>query len=205
MNRRELRRAWDDVADTYAASRRADGDDAALLAELLETLSDGATVLDVGCGDGQRTLANLAGVDRIGLDLSGRQLELAADAVPDAKLLQGEMTALPLAANSVDTITAYHAIFHVPRDEHPAVYAEFARVLRPGGRLLATMSSGRYQTTRPDWLGSGQAMFFSAPGRDRTYESLAQAGFEVVWERVVDDPLGSSVPFVLAEYRGHER
>ncbi|ELY59225.1 putative methytransferase [Natronococcus amylolyticus DSM 10524] len=202
MDRRELRRAWDELAEPYAASRRADGDDAALIDELLESIPPEATVLDVGCGDGRRTLANLAGVDRIGLDLSRRQLELAADAVPEAQLIQGELTALPLAANAVDAITAYHTVFHVPRAEHPAVYAELARVLQPGGRLLMTGSSGRYETVRENWLGSGRSMFFSTPGPRSTREALERAGFELDWERTVDDPLGSSVPFVMATYRG---
>ncbi|MFC4540690.1 class I SAM-dependent methyltransferase [Halosolutus amylolyticus] len=201
MDRQELRRAWDAVADDYARNRRADGEDAALIDDLLAGLPADATVLDVGCGDGMRTLANLTGVERIGLDISGRQLELSAATVPDAHLVQGEMTALPIAADSIDGITAYHAVFHVPRAEHPAVYAEFARVLRPGGRLLATVGSGRYETVRRDWLGSGRSMFFSTPGRRRTRASLEAAGFEIVWERIVDDPLGSSVPFVMAEYR----
>ncbi|MFA9427551.1 class I SAM-dependent methyltransferase [Natronorubrum sp. A-ect3] len=202
MDRQELQRAWDAVADDYARTRRADGEDAALIADLLETLPEAATVLDVGCGDGMRTLANLAGVDRIGLDLSSRQLELAAGNVPEAHLIQGEMTRLPLAANAVDAITAYHAVFHVPQTEHPAVYDEFARVLRPGGRLLATVGSSPYETVQRDWLGSGQSMFFSTPGRRRTRSALEAAGFAIIWERVVDDPLGSSVPFVMAEYRG---
>ncbi|QFU82225.1 class I SAM-dependent methyltransferase [Natronorubrum aibiense] len=202
MDRHDIRRAWDAVADDYASTRRADGADAALIDDLLETLPDEATVLDVGCGDGLRTLANLSGIERIGLDISSRQLELAADNVPEAHLIHGEMTRLPLAANSVDAITAYHAVFHVPQSEHPAVYDEFARVLRAGGRLLATVGSSRYETVRRNWLGSGQSMFFSTPGRRRTRADLEAAGFAIVWERVVDDPLGSSVPFVLAEYRG---
>ncbi|SIS10119.1 class I SAM-dependent methyltransferase [Natronorubrum thiooxidans] len=201
MDRQDIRHAWDAVADDYASTRRADGEDAALIDELLETLPDEPTVLDIGCGDGMRTLANLADVESIGLDLSSRQLELAAGNVPEAHLIQGEMTRLPLAANAVDAITAYHAVFHVPRTEHPAVYDEFARVLRPGGRLLATVGSSPYETTQRNWLGSGQSMFFSTPGRRRTQDALEAAGFEVIWERVVDDPLGSSVPFVLAEYQ----
>ncbi|ELY45674.1 class I SAM-dependent methyltransferase [Natronorubrum sulfidifaciens] len=202
MDRRDIRRAWDAVADDYASARRADGADAALIDDLLETLPDEATVLDVGCGDGLRTLANLTGVERIGLDLSSRQLELAAENVPEAHLIHGEMTRLPLAANSVDAITAYHAVFHVPQSEHPAVYDEFARVLRSGGRLLATVGSSRYETVQRNWLGSDQSMFFSTPGRRQTRNALEAADFAIVWERVVDDPLGSSVPFVLAEYRG---
>ncbi len=199
MDRQQLRRAWDAVADEYARNRRADGEDAALIDDLLDALPADATVLDVGCGDGMRTLANLAGVDRIGLDLSSRQLELAAENVPGAHLLQGEMASLPIAANSIDGITAYHAVFHVPRAEHSAVYEEFARVLRPGGLVLSTVGSSRYQTTRPNWLGSDESMFFSTPGRTATRTQLETAGFSIVWERFVDDPLGSSALFTLAE------
>jgi len=199
MDRRELRRAWDAVADRYAESRRADGEDAALIDGLVAALPDGARVLDVGCGDGMRTLANLGDVEAIGLDLSGRQLELAAGNVPGAGLIQGEMSRLPLAAASVDGITAYHAVFHVPREEHPTVYDEFARVLRPGGRLLSTVGSTDYETVRRNWLDSGRSMFFSTPGRARTRRQLEAAGFEVLQERSVEDPLGSTVPFVTAE------
>jgi SAM-dependent methyltransferase len=196
-----VRRAWDAVADTYAARRRPDGEDARLLDELLADLPTDATVLDIGCGDGMRTLANLP-ASTVGLDFSRRQLDLARANVPTARLVQADMTALPLAAGSVDGITAYHAVFHVPRGEHPRVYAEFARVLRPGGLLLLTVGTGRTDTTQRDWLGSGHAMYWSTPGREATRAQLAKAGFEVRWERFVDDPLGSRALFALAEKRG---
>jgi ubiquinone/menaquinone biosynthesis C-methylase UbiE len=197
MDRNAVRRAWDAVADDYARNRRADGEDAALIDELLADLPPDPTVLDVGCGDGARTLANLGDATAVGLDVSRRQLDLASDRVPAARLLQAEMTSIPLRDGSVDGITAYHAVFHVPREDHPAVYREFARVLRPGGLALLTVSEGAYESTRRNWLGSGKPMFWSTPGRDRTREQLRDAGFEVVWERVVDDPLGSEVPFAL--------
>jgi ubiquinone/menaquinone biosynthesis C-methylase UbiE len=197
MDRNRVREAWDAVAETYAASRRADGEDAALLEDLLAELPPDPTVLDVGCGDGARTLANLP-PGSVGLDLSRRGLGLARERVPDARLVQADMAALPLRTGSADAVTAYHAVFHVPRAEHPAVYREFARVLRPGGYVLTTVGTSGYQTTRSDWLGSGHPMFFSTPGRDATVEQLREAGFEVVWERFVDDPLGSAALFVLA-------
>jgi ubiquinone/menaquinone biosynthesis C-methylase UbiE len=197
MDRDRVRRAWDAVAETYASNRRADGEDAALLSELLAELPPGPTVLDVGCGDGARTLANLP-AGSLGLDVSRRGLELARERVPGARLLQADMTAIPLRADAVEAVTAYHAVFHVPRAEHPAVYREFARVLRPGGYLLMTVGTAGYETTRENWLGSGHAMFFSTPGREATRRQLRDAGFEVVRERFVDDPLGSSALFVLA-------
>ena len=201
MDPTEVRRAWDTVAETYASRRDPDGSDAALIDDLLDELPSDPTVLDVGCGDGARTLANLP-ADSVGLDVSRRGLALAAEETPHARLVQGDLATLPLAADTVDAVTAYHAVFHVSRDRHPTVYDGFARVLRPGGRLLATVGSRPYETIQHDWLGSGQSMFFSTAGRRRTRSGLETAGFAIVWERVVDDPLGSSVPFVLAEYQG---
>ena len=195
MDRNEVRRAWDEVAATYAARRDPDGSDAALIDDLRADLPTDPDVLDIGCGDGARTLANLP-AGSVGLDVSRRGLDLASETVPDARLVHGEMAALPFGADRFDAITAYHAVFHVERDRHPAVYAEFARVLRPGGRLLMTLPSGRFETVRRGWMGG--RMFFSAPGRDRTLAQLREAGFADVETRTATDPLGSSTEFVLA-------
>ena len=196
MDGSEIRRAWDEIAATYARRRDPTGSDADLLAELCETLEPDSTVLDVGCGDGARTLANLP-AGAVGLDISRRGLELAADTVPDARLLQGEMRSIPLRDDAVDAVAAYHAVFHVPRAEHSAVYREFARVLRPGGTLLMTLPGGRYETVREGWMGG--RMLFSAPGRTATLDHLASAGFENVRTKTVSDPLGSGAEFVFAD------
>jgi SAM-dependent methyltransferase len=198
MDRTAVRRAWDDVAEAYARSRDPSGSDAALIDDLVETLPPDPIVLDVGCGDGARTLANLP-AGAIGLDVSRRGLELATDVVPEPRLVQGDMTAIPLVDDSIDAITAYHAVFHVPRDEHPAVYREFARVLKPGGRLLITLPGGRFETVREGWMGG--RMFFSSPGERTTLDHLAAVGFDDVERVTADDPLGTSTTFAFATLR----
>lgn len=56
MDPDERRRAWDDVAATYARRRDPTGSDADLLDDLRASLPSDPTVLDVGCGDEARTL-----------------------------------------------------------------------------------------------------------------------------------------------------
>lgn len=194
-----MRRAWDRVAGTYAERRDPTGSDAALIDDLLDALPADPTVLDVGCGDGARTLANLP-AGSVGLDVSRAGLDLARETVPSARLVQGELTALPVADGAVDAVTAYHVVFHVPRGDHPAVYRELARALRPGGLLLSTLPAGRFETVRRGWMGG--EMFFSSPGRAESLRLLREAGFAIRRTPTADDPLGSSTEFVLAEREG---
>ena len=199
MDRTAVQRAWDEVAETYAERRDPTGSDAALLDDLLAELSTDPDVLDVGCGDGARTLANLP-AGSVGLDISRRGLELARDTVPAARLVHGELSTLPFAADRFDAVTAYHSVFHVARERHPTVYREFDRVLRPGGRLLMTLPGGRFETVRRGWMG-GQ-MFFSAPGRTQTLDQLRSAGFVDIETTTATDPLGGSTEFVTAATEG---
>ena len=196
MNRQDVRRQWEQVSETYADRRDPDGSDADLLEDLRERLPADPLVVDAGCGDGARTLANLP-ADSLGVDFARRGLELAAERAPDARLAQADMLRLPVGESVADAVTAYHAVFHVDRKRQPDVYEEFARVLTSGGVLLMTLPGGRYETVRRGWMGG--SMFFSAPGRERTLEQLRAAGFGSLETTTATDPLGSSTEFVFAE------
>ena len=195
MNKQEVRDAWNDVSETYAQRRDPDGSDAALIDDLLDRLPADPAVLDIGCGDGARTLANLP-AGSVGIDIAEEGLGLARDTVPESRLMQGDTERLPAADDQFDGVTAYHVIFHLPRGRHPAVYQEFARVLRPGGWMLATLSGGRFETVRRGWMGG--RMFFSSPGREQTLDALREAGFVDIETATATDPLGSSTEFVFA-------
>ena len=196
MDRQDVRRQWEQVSETYADRRDPDGSDADLLEDLRERLPADPLVVDAGCGDGARTLANLP-ADSLGVDFARRGLELAAERAPDARLAQADMLRLPVGESVADAVTAYHAVFHVDRERQPDVYEEFARVLTSGGVLLMTLPGGRYETVRRGWMGG--SMFFSTPGRERTLEQLRAAGFGSLETTTATDPLGSSTEFVFAE------
>jgi ubiquinone/menaquinone biosynthesis C-methylase UbiE len=109
------------------------------------------TVLDLGCGRGAVLLAAAKRLPRgraIGVDLwqadqrdnsqqatlTNAVLENVADRI---EVHTGDMTALPLADESVDVIVSNLAIHNIPtRAGRRQALDEAIRVLRPGGRLV---------------------------------------------------------------------
>ena len=77
-----------------------------------------------------------------GVDISERSVELARRNVPEAALVRADMAALDLPPGSIDAVTAFYSITHVPREEHAGLLRRVAAWLRPGGLLVATMGTG---------------------------------------------------------------
>jgi SAM-dependent methyltransferase len=94
-------------------------------------------VADLGCGPGGVTarLASL-GVTAFGVDASSAMIELARQAYPDLRFDEGSMLALDIADGVLGGVLAWYSIIHTPPEDLPVIFAEFVRVLAPGGHLL---------------------------------------------------------------------
>lgn len=99
-------------------------------------------VLDVACGTGDLTeaLAQAGPKSVVGLDYTPGMLEIARDKLSKQRndlsitYVQGDATELDLPDESKDVITIAFGIRNV--GEPAKAFAEFHRVLRPGGRLV---------------------------------------------------------------------
>ncbi len=137
------RSAYDAVAGLYAELFR-DALDAqpleramlAVFAELVRS-SGGGPVADVGCGPARLTghLASL-GLDVFGTDLSPEMIGLAREAYPELRFDVGSMTELESGDGALGGVLAWYSVIHTPPERLPEVFAEFRRVLAPGGHLL---------------------------------------------------------------------
>ena len=93
-------------------------------------------MLEVGCGTGEAAerIADELGATVVALDISSRMVELTKARGVDARV--GDVQELPFADCEFDCAVANWVLYHVPDLDRGI--AELARVLRPGGRLVAT-------------------------------------------------------------------
>jgi ArsR family transcriptional regulator len=97
------------------------------------------TVGDLGCGTGQMTAALAPFVHRvIAVDGSAAMLQAARkrlQGIENVELRRGDLEALPIDDARLDAATLALVLHHLP--EPGRALTEVARVLKPGGRLLA--------------------------------------------------------------------
>lgn len=142
---------------------------AAVSRATLAGLPTGATAacLDAGCGEGYylRQLAAAPGEGQklalLGLDISKWAVQSAAKRDKRLNWVVGSNANLPVLSGTLDRVLC---LFGFP------VYAEFARVLKPGGQLLQADAG-------PDHLRELRAVIYPALKPERTAEAPTPAGF----------------------------
>jgi SAM-dependent methyltransferase len=183
---RATRASYDAVATDYAERFRHElaGKplDRAILAGFAELVRAGGAgpVLDVGCGTGRMTAQlDLLGVPVSGIDLSPRMVEVARRSHPGLRFDVGSMLALDRPDGSLGGVLAWYSVIHVPDERLPGVFAEFRRVLAPGGYLLLGFQAGDEPLHLSEALGHPVSLDFHRRQPDQVAALLTQAGLAV--------------------------
>jgi arsenite methyltransferase len=109
----------------------------------IDALAPGEIVVDIGCGAGMDLLLAARRVGpagrAIGVDMTASMIDAARAAAREAGLghvdvREGDTEALPVDDASVDVVIS-NGVLNLTSDKGRA-FAEIARILRPGGRLL---------------------------------------------------------------------
>lgn len=161
---------WDRMAEAAALGADRTADVARLAVEL--DLHHGSSLLDAGCGTGQWSVAFAhLGCTVTAQDLSPAMVDRARDHARDRGVeitfRTGDITKLPDARNSFDAIHARVVLQFVPNV--PAALRELRRVLRPGGRLFASVPGSLSPIYNRSW-------------RRLTNPEEASNNFMVPWE-----------------------
>jgi SAM-dependent methyltransferase len=161
-----------------------------LFAELVRAERPGAKVAELGCGPGWVAghLHGL-GLDACGIDLSPRMVELARAERPEVPFAVGSLLDLPFRDGELTGAVAWYSIIHTPAERLPEVFAEFARVLAPGGRLLLAFQVGDEPLRLEEPFGRPVSLDFRRLRPERV-EELARAAGLPVTSRTVREPEG---------------
>ncbi|MGI9009204.1 MAG: class I SAM-dependent methyltransferase [Streptosporangiaceae bacterium] len=131
-----------DYAVTFGGELREPSPETRFLDDALTGLPPGP-VLDAGCGPGQ-VCGYLTGRGRaaIGIDLAPAMLAAAAGLVPRARLIAGDLLALPLRPASCASVVCSYSLHHLPAARLDGALAGFSAVLKPGGVLVVFTHGG---------------------------------------------------------------
>lgn len=146
MSRVEVAAAYDSRAEEYveklgSVHQMADRD-RLTIEEWRDSTAGG--LLDAGCGPGHWTevLSEDGRRDVVGIDGSARFLESARERFPGNRFVVGDLSALPVASQSLGGILAWYSVIHTPPGELPEILDEFGRTLARGGSLLLGFFAG---------------------------------------------------------------
>jgi SAM-dependent methyltransferase len=151
----------------------------ATFADLASTARLGP-VADLGCGTGRITAhLDSLGVDVFGIDLSQAMVEQARRSHPHLHFEVGSITGLNLADATAGGVLAWYSTIHTPPHALAQVFAEFSRVLAPGGFLLVGFHVGDEDCPRPVHVGDGVSVDAYDVAPERMAALTGEAGFAI--------------------------
>jgi SAM-dependent methyltransferase len=155
----------------------------------------GRRILDVasGAGFGLQMLREASGYP-IGLDYDADALREVRRLEPDAALVHGDATRLPLGTASIDLVVSFETLEHVP--DAGAMIKEIRRVLKPGGRLVLSTPNRAFG---PPERHTGNPFHIKEFTAAELHALLSEAFKDVQLYGQVPDENYRYVPFLMIE------
>jgi 2-polyprenyl-3-methyl-5-hydroxy-6-metoxy-1,4-benzoquinol methylase len=156
--------------------------------KFVSLLPPGASVLDVGCGNGAQSVEFAqAGLDVTGFDVAEKMIGLAKKKVPSGKFFVRDVYDIATVSGFFDAIYAQAVLLHLPRKDVPEILAELMKKLKPSGILYVAVKEKRANgpdedIKHEDNYGYVYERFFSYFTLSELRAWFREIGLEIVWE-----------------------
>ena len=176
--------AWADARSTGGEMERS------WLDRFTARLPAGASILDVGCGNGYPIADYLAkrGFQITGVDSSPSLLKMAQESLPGHQWVVSDMRQLDL-RRRFDGVIAWHSFFHLNPDDQPPMFPRFAAHANSGGMLMFTSGPVRGESIG-EW--QGEPLYHGSLSPEEYRELLAANNFELLANVIQDSSCGGA-------------
>ena len=146
------------------------------LGQVLARLPEGSNILELGCGPGMDAAPCRPGADTSASTSPRRSSRSPGVAFP-AGFVRGDFTSMAFRQGAFDGVVAFYAFMHVPHAEMAPTLERIFGWLRPGGRLLLTMTTAQADDRVEEWLNV--PMFFAGFAPEKARRLLRGVGFQL--------------------------
>jgi SAM-dependent methyltransferase len=177
-----VRESYNRIAEAYAQKYFHEFDhkpfDRMVLRRFHDETNKNGVVCDLGCGPGE-VAAYLRGLgsDVIGIDRSEQMINKARTLSRDISFSCDDMFQLSVPDSRFAGIAAFYAIVHCSHEELRNAFAEWNRVLKPGGLLLLSFHMGTEVIHIDEFSGIPVSLDFCFFEPDAIVDHLKQTSF----------------------------
>lgn len=185
----DLRSTYNKIAGDWTEDHRSDTWWVKGVDVFLSFLKPTASILDVGCGSGQKTKYLVEkGFAVTGIDFSEEMLRLARVQIPSGAFFQKDIRQSLGFPPSFDGVFAQAILLHIPKRDVVSVLRNIVAPLRPGGYICLAVKElepggVEEKIVREHDYGYLYKRFFSYFTLEEVKKYVTEIGMEVVDER----------------------
>lgn len=187
----DLQKTYAKIAQGYQ-NKHAEIQEDEALDKFIKNIKPKGEILDLGAGVGteSRWLAD-RGFQVTMFDMSHEMLEIAKAKVPEAKVVQGDMTEMEFEPGVFDGVLARASLLHLTKAEAKKVITKVLEILKNGGVFLSTLKLGEgEEVVEDEKYGQKAKRFFAFYTQEEGEQLFREAGFKSVSSVLHQTPSG---------------
>jgi 2-polyprenyl-3-methyl-5-hydroxy-6-metoxy-1,4-benzoquinol methylase len=193
-NKEKVYKCYDEIVHWFDDARTKALMESEYLNLIINSVSAGGSVLDLGCGTGEPIAKFFIdkGFKVTGVDGSKKMIEVCKKRFPREQWIVSDMREINL-NQQFDVILAWHSFFHLDHDSQRKMFKIFDAHMKPGGVLAFTSGEEEDEV----WSDNGGQMLYHASLLTKEYEKLLnEISFKILLHKIRDPQCGEATVWI---------